>query len=53
MLKIDALTDIITQLVVQLVKTPKQTNYKAASIYNTIETSLNVHVGLYAYHPTR
>ena len=53
MLKIDALTAITTQLVAQLVKTPKQTNYKGASIYNTIETSLNVDVGLYEYHPTR
>ena len=57
MSKIVALAIIITQLDVQFVKTPKQTNYqsnnKAASTYNTTETLLNVGVGLYVYHSTR
>ena len=57
MSKIDTLTSIIMQLVVQFVKTPKQTNYqsnnKGASTYNTIETPLNVSIGLYVYHSTR
>ena len=57
MSKIDTLTSIITELVVQFFKTPKQTNYKSnnkgASTYNTIETPLNVGVGLYVYHSSR
>ena len=57
MSKIDTLTSIIMQLVVQFVKTPKQTNYQSnnegASTYNTIETPLNVSIGLYVYHLTR
>ena len=51
------MTSIITQLVVQFVKTPRQTNYqsnnKGASTYNTVGTSLNAGVGLYIYHSTR
>ena len=57
MSKIDTLTSIITQLVVQNVRIPKQTNYQAnnegASTYNTTETPLNFGVGLYLYHSAR
>ena len=57
MRNIDTLTSIITQLVAQFVKTPKQTNYQSnnegVSTYNTIETPLNVGVGLYVYHSTK
>ena len=38
------LTSITTQLVVQFVKTRKKTNYQS-----TIETLLNVGIGLYIY----
>ena len=57
MSKIDILTSIIMQLVVQFVKTPKQAKYqsnnKGASTYNPIETLLNVGIGLHVYHSTR
>ena len=57
MSKIDTLTSIITQLVVQNVRIPKQNNYQAnnegASTYNTTEIPSNVGVGLYLYHSTR
>ena len=53
----DTLTSIITQLVVQFVKTPKQTNYqsnnKGGSTHNSSETPLNVGVGLYVNLSTR
>ena len=42
------LTSITTQLVVQFVKTRKKTNYQS-----TIETLLNVGIGLYIYHTTK
>ena len=57
MSKIDTLTSIITQLIVQNVRIPKQNNYQAnnegASTYNTTEIPSNVGVGLYLYHSTR
>ena len=57
MSKIDTLTSILPQLIVQFVKTSTQTNYQSidegASTYNTTETPLNVGVGLYVYQSTR
>ena len=56
MSKIDPLTSIITQLVVQFVKTPKtnyQSNNEGVCTYNGIETPLNVGAGLYVYHSTK
>ena len=57
MSKIDTLTSILTQLVVQFVKISKQTNYQAnnegASTHNTTETPLNFGLGPYLYHSTR
>ena len=55
--KIESLMTVITQLVVQSVKTPKQANYQLnnenSKTYNNIETPLNVGLGLYIYHSTR
>ena len=55
--QIESLMTVITQLVVQSVKTPKQANYQLSNenskTYNTIETPLNVGLGLYVYHSTR
>ena len=54
MSKIDTLTSIIMQLVVQFVKNPKQTNYQSnnenGSTYNTIETPLNAGVLFVSLH---
>ena len=55
--KIIKLSSIITQLVVQNMRTSRQTNYQLnnenASTYNKIETPLNVGIGLYVHHQTR
>ena len=56
-LKVEQFTSIVTQLVLQSVKTEKQAKYYNKSgknqYYSKKETPVNVGVGLYIYHSTR
>ena len=48
---------VITQQIVQSVKTPSQASYESTNAnlntYQKIETLLSIDVGLYLYHATR
>ena len=55
--KVESAIAIITQLIIQSVKTPRQASYESANANcnncQTTETPLSVAVGLYLYHVIR